>query len=435
MQVAINSKFIIAHEFFVVNKGCNLKLTFCKPSKIFACELVSIVNSVKMDSTRKSDSEINLDSFLKLPLRLCRVAFLNFEPRKSNQPAIERVKNFLKSSFLYFCLFAMFVAFCMMMAYTFLLAPSFDKVSSTIANISSLVLIASKAITTSVNRTKIWEMFQELEKLFDGRTDKNSAYNVKAYLKSYHRFIKIYSGSFIIVSPVMVLPLVLYYINGTMTFKVDYWYPFDPYQPSTFLCASLWTIWIAFTILIFLLGTESLLYVLISVLVMEFDFLKGDFMKLKDLPKNEMSKAVGKLVDRHNKLLDLSDKLQEIYQYSFLTSFVITSMIMCFVAFQLSIAKDFDAYSLYIPFITIIGGQIFLLCLFAQNLIDSSHAIADGVYELGWENIDDVRIKRDLILVIMRGNRAKNLSAMKFSELSLATFNAVRIFRFFSVDI
>ena len=402
---------------------------------IFDLGLVSIDSFVKMDSTRKSESEINLDSFLKLPLRLCRVAFFDFEPRKSNPTAIERVKNFFTSSFLCFCLFAMFVAFCMMMAYIFLLAPSFDKVSSTIANIASLVLITSKAITISMNRTKIWNLFQDLRKLFSGRTENNSAYNAKAYLKSYHRFIKIYSGSFIIVTPVMVLPLIFYYINGTMAFKVDYWYPFDPYQPSTFLLASLWTIWIAFLNLMFLLATESLLYVLISVLVMEFDFLKGDFMKLKDVPKNEMSKAVGKLVDRHNKLLDLSDKLQEIFQYSFLTSFVITSMIMCFVAFQLSIAKDFDAYSLYIPFITIIGGQIFLLCLFTQNLIDSSLAISDGVHELGWENIDDVKIKRDLILVIMRGNRAKKLSAMKFSELSLATFNAVRAFKFFSTDI
>ena len=378
-----------------------------------------------MDSTEPAEPEINFDSFLKFPLFMCRVLLLDFEPSNSSSTIVKKLLYHFRTNFFKICLLSLIVGVAMMIAYLFLIATSFAKLSEVTLNIATIVLVFVKGMSTYANRNKIWILFQDLRRLFSGRTDKNSAYNVKAYLKSYHRFIQIYSGSFIIVSPVMVLPLVLYYINGTMTFKVDYWYPFDPYQPSTFLCASLWIIWIAFLNLMFLLGPESLLYVLISVLVMEFDFLKLDFMKLKNTTKIKMRSECEKLVDRHNKLFELCDKLQDIYKFAFFASFMITSVIMCFIAFQLTIASEYDAYTLYIPFITIIGGQIFLLCLFGQNLIDSSLAISDGAFEMGWEYIEDEKIKQDLTLVIVRANRAKSLSAMKFAELSLPSFTLV----------
>ena len=266
----------------------------------------------------------------------------------------------------------------MIAAHAFLLTSSFTEASSSISNAVSIALVAVKASITFWNRGKIWDMLQELRKLFQCRSINKSDYNVSEYFASYRRI----TNTFLITSVFMFLPVTLpiltYFYNGTMLFTVDYWFPFDPYQPLSFKLANLWIILVALITITSLLGCESLLYALFTVLIIQFDFLKTDFMKLKDLPENEMLNELGQLIDRHNILFNLKEKLQSIYQFAFLLSFVISSLIMCFVAFNLLIAEDVIAsYSFYIPYLTLIGGPILLLCVFGQHLFDSSLAVSD----------------------------------------------------------
>lgn len=99
---------------------------------------------------------------------------------------------------------------------------------------------------------------------------------------------------------------------------------------------------------------------------------------------------------------------------------------MCFVAFQLSPARnDFSTYTFYIPYLSMICGQILLLCVFGQNLKDSSEAVADGVYDSGWEDFADNDFKRQLVIIILRAQRPKRLTAMNFAEISLTSFTSV----------
>lgn len=139
------------------------------------------------------------------------------------------------------------------------------------------------------------------------------------------------------------------------------------------------------------------------------------------------------LVDRHNKLLDLGDKLQEIYQLTFLFSFVISSLIFCFILFKLSTTSPGDrveAYSFFVPYLCMMVGQVFLICFYGQRLIDASLAVADGVYNCGWEEIFDVKFRKQLLLIIIRSQRPKTLTAMGFAEISLPSFTSVGYMQF-----
>ena len=189
--------------------------------------------------------------------------------------------------------------------------------------------------------------------------------------------------------------------------------------------------WVAFVGLVLALATRSIFFAVISVLSMEFDLLKKDFVELKYKPKYEWKRGAEKLVDRQNTLLNVRNNLQKIYEISLLYIFFISSVIMCNVSFQLSISKDIlDAFSFLIPYMSVMGGQVLLICVFGQKLIDSSCSVQDGVYDSGREKIDDKKLKRQLVLVILRTQHSHALTAMGFAEILLESFATVNFLNF-----
>jgi 7tm Odorant receptor len=175
----------------------------------------------------------------------------------------------------------------------------------------------------------------------------------------------------------------------------------------------------------FFFPSDSLLYALITMITMEFDILKDDLMNLKLPPKGDGLEIIRNFSDRHNKLLGLGEKLQNIFALSFFFSCTISSLVLCFVAFQLSRASDVSTYSLYVPYLSLMAGQILLLCFHGQKMINASQSVADGVYNCGWENFDDESFKRQLLLIIIRSQRPKKLTALNFADVTLGSFTSV----------
>lgn len=107
-------------------------------------------------------------------------------------------------------------------------------------------------------------------------------------------------------------------------------------------------------------------------------------------------------------------------------NFLLTSLIMCFVAFLLSNGTlQAGARSFLIPYFLVTASEVFLYCYFGQQLIDSKHAAVDGIYESGWENIEDNELKKRFSLIIQQAANPTHLSAMGFADVSLTTFAAV----------
>ena len=358
-----------------------------------------------------------------------RILLFEFEPRKLkiNPTRMETFRVHLKKNVFRFGLLIMLTSFISMILFTKFNTKNLAEVSSSTSNILMLTLIGMKIFTTYFNQSEIWQLLKELQEVYDHRNNNHSNYKVEDYRSDYRKFERFYTGTFIFVILSVAFPLALYFITGRMMFKINFWFPFDPLQPLSFPFASLCVILAASFCLASALGSDLQLYAMISVLVMEYDFLTADFLKMNA----EMSRDVAELIDRHNKLFDLSDKLQDIYKFSFLFSFVISSMILCLNAFQLSIAKDsVDEYLFYIPCLIFTGSQILLLCIFGQKLADSSIAVCDGMYEFGWEDIDDVALKKIFVLMIKRAQRSKQLTAMHFVDITLISFTSVRNFNF-----
>ncbi|CRK97269.1 CLUMA_CG010665, isoform A [Clunio marinus] len=241
----------------------------------------------------------------------------------------------------------------------------------------------------------------------------------KENLKEYLRFITTYVIVMVGVMAPIGFPMIQFLINGTISFQINHWTPYDSHAPENFLPTSLFLFLFAIYTIIYMMGTDSLLYALMTVVAMEFNILKIDFTQLKFLTDDERNKKINELIATHNKLLELADDLQSIYGFFLLYNFLTSSLMMCFLAFQISTGGDIGFYA---STIAMVGGQVLLLCFYGQKILDSSSDVASGVYECGWEEFKDKSLKKKLLLVMMRAQNSKKLTAMGFVDISLPTF-------------
>lgn len=269
-------------------------------------------------------------------------------------------------------------------------------------------------------------IFGELQAMFHQRKSKNQDFDFKKYLREYQIQIGFFASMVLLITMPVAYPIVPYLLFGTMEMSLKYWYPFDPLTPTNFPIAALWTDWVVGIALVFLLASDSMLYALISVLTMEFDGLTEALINFRFTPVHERAERVKFLTNHHNRLLEIGDKLKDIYSYTFLISFAVSSMIMCFVAFQLTTAGgNLFIYAFYIPYMGMMGGQMLLLCNFGQKLIDASESVADGAYQSLWENSGDNNFNKQFILIMQRAQKPKKLTALGFADISLTTFTTV----------
>lgn len=295
-----------------------------------------------------------------------------------------------------------------------------------VPNVFMVGLVAIKGFAALAKRDKIWKLFLDLKDVFESRSYETDKSEVKKQLDMYHRCIKPYVLMTISQFIAIVFPVIPYMLYGTMTANILYWYPFNPYTKANFPFVLFWIDWMAFNGLGTLVASDTMLFAFVTLIEMELLFLKGDFNNVLSLPPSQRMSRIKSLVDHHNKLLDLVGDLSEIYSPTFLATFFVTSFCLCLVAFQLSNpAADLDTYMFCVPYLSILSVQAFLTCHFGQKLIGATQAIADGIYESGWEEVSDQNFKQQIVLIIQRSQNAKRLTAMGFAEISLPSFTTV----------
>jgi gustatory receptor len=128
-------------------------------------------------------------------------------------------------------------------------------------------------------------------------------------------------------------------------------------------------------------------------------------------------------VDSHNKLIELSDAVQEIFGLYVLLFVAQSSLVISLMCFQLA---STDQLNYLAPFILTTLNQVWLMCHFGQKLHDSSSSVADGIFECDWYQLDDRKMKRIIPFIIQRCQREKVIKARGFAVIKLSTFMGVK---------
>ena len=371
-----------------------------------------------------AEDEISFESFTRFSLLLFKLVGFDFQPMAERADRMAKLTYILRSWIAWVCLLTFVIGIFQLVVMTFIVdSNDFVGAASALQDAISVFSVTLKAFVTFSRKKELFEIFNDMKVVWDHRNAENRKHKVKNYLNNYHRLIK--TGArmnifFLISVLFMIIP---YLFNGTMKLAINFWFPFDAYQLKNFPFAYLWVDWITVIGLLLLMASDSLLCALITVLSMEFDFLKNDFSNLS-LHGGVVSSQIKSLIERHNVLLDLCGKLQKIYSPTFLGSFALSSMIMCICIFQLSTGNA--DYILYATYLCILAGQVFVFCYFGQKLTDSSLGVADGIYENNWPDYNDIKFKKQIVLIIIRAQKPSQLTAMKFAKVSLESFTTVR---------
>lgn len=370
-----------------------------------------------------SEDQIDFDSFTRFPFLLFKLLSFDFKPLNVELSLMRRRVCQAKQIYVQISLFGIFMAFVSILTYTIVNVDDFVNASSALLESLTTVVIGTKSLITFLHRDEIWSILPEFQKIFERRLGKNKEYQVKKYLDQYYFFIKVYAMTNVFISLPVFYRGIPFFLFGEMELSIKYWFPFDVFTLETYPYYLAWSYWIAWIFLGFGLAADTLLYAFMTTIAMEFDILKIDLTNLGSTTKQELDKNIQDLTDHHNKLIELSEKLQNIYSVTLFGSFAVSAVLICIILFQLLLVND--EYAFYIPFLGLIGGQILFLCNFGQKLIDSSESISEGAYNSNWETFTENGSKKGLILIMLRAQKAQRLTAMKYADISLATFSAV----------
>jgi hypothetical protein len=133
------------------------------------------------------------------------------------------------------------------------------------------------------------------------------------------------------------------------------------------------------------------------------------------------------LVQRHCELTEVKNMLEKIFAPGFFLTYYTTGLTLCLYAFRISISSDTTEIICLILAVITQANFIRVQCFFGQVLADAIEGVGIGIYESGWEDIDDNQVKKLLLMVMMKSQRSTGLTNWKFSRVDMTRMTMVSL--------
>ncbi|XP_037942685.1 odorant receptor 85b-like [Teleopsis dalmanni] len=122
----------------------------------------------------------------------------------------------------------------------------------------------------------------------------------------------------------------------------------------------------------------------------------------------------------HEKLLSLSDMLNDVFGVPLLVNFMSSACLMCFLGFQLTTGVSTEILLKLLLFLFSSSAQAYLICYFGQKLLEASAGISNAVYIHNWFEAD-LKYKKMLVQMARRAQRPAVLKATVLINISNVT--------------
>lgn len=426
------SSYFQLFTFFISKQTTYLVVSFVHLTSV--TQVTVLRSEVKMSrimSLIRKEGEISCDSFLTIPLLFYKVLFIEMKPSSEAPSLKSKIMTTIKKANYVFVILnlALSIASSITNAVTKYGDGDIPRAMNCVRDALTPLLILVNLMTTTSRRKKMFEAYNELKVMVDARRNEKSVMEMKIYLKELERYLMIYTVTFVLAWLVYFVPAISFFTSGLMIYLTDFWFPFDSSRNEIFPFVMVWMDYVAIVSSLSLLAVDTMLYALLTVLIMELDDLKSCLADLKSSTRQERAKTIESLISRHQMLSAISEKLQSIYDLDFLFTLVSVSMILCLSILHITKAPTSGTGTAKITFnifyIMVVTSKTWLLCYFGQKLIDSSIGVADGVYDSGWEELDGADREKYLTLIMMASHKPKQLKAKGLAIISLETFASV----------
>ena len=210
-------------------------------------------------------------------------------------------------------------------------------------------------------------------------------------------------------------------IERVLIFKV--YIPFN-YQPIVpFILVLIWEEWISWTGLLLETSNSGLLHGFIIILSSELEMI-GDAFKSFDF-KNDLQN-LKPIIIKYQELIDLAVELESIFSFSNFTTFIISTLLMCFTILEiLSITDQTIRYIIFIIFFIVMLNHVFFLCYYCQKLESASLSVAEKLSETNWYETNNRKLRIAVEFTLVRSQKSIKLTAANFTVMNLQTFKNV----------
>jgi len=369
------------------------------------------------------EKNFNVHQFLKISLFLLRI-FLK-KITFNDKSATSVVKNILHALFLAGGLISMSSHVYLFGEYTFIHIADMKLATTGMVLVLTEIKVLSMGLFILFRKSLVTKLIKSLDKEYSVSEIKENG--ILKQIKDYKNLSWGYTLFWYI-------PMVLIFVR-TITYSVlqhKWIFPYelefsDLVNNSGIFGHSVVYIWIC-SVSLFgtgcMIGFDLLFVGLISIISIEFDILTRKILKFGSIQLAQ-EKYLKKLICDHNKNLEMVQVLEEIFSAQLLINFLFSSFISCFLAFNFSIANNFPDLFFNSTFCVSILYQYYIQCVFSQKLIDAGEKVYDGFRECKWENINNLKIKKALVLITQNAQRPVVVTNLRFSKVSMHQFGSV----------
>ncbi|KAG5683303.1 hypothetical protein PVAND_012590 [Polypedilum vanderplanki] len=251
------------------------------------------------------------------------------------------------------------------------------------------------------------------------------AHKVDKFLMNFQKFVT-FHRFFHLQMPILfvITLLVMETINaGHRVYPFAIKFPFDALGNYVYPFLLFWVLFSHALYMITFTFVENLTFGLTTIIATELKILAENYRRIKDQPENIIN-----CIKRQNELYDIVEKVQRIFGISFFTNFLLSSITICLAAFTCSISPDITV--LIFNGVMSLGFQmiqIFIQCFFGQVLYDASSSLIDSIYDCGWENMKDEKLKKLIMIIIIRSQKPAVFSLLGIWKITLEQFQSVSL--------
>ncbi|KYQ60523.1 Putative odorant receptor 13a [Trachymyrmex zeteki] len=171
---------------------------------------------------------------------------------------------------------------------------------------------------------------------------------------------------------------------------------------------------------------NALLVTLVLHVSGQIDIMLQGFMEISSKHTSKSSLAAIKdLVNRHQRIIDLSDDIEDLFSNIALLQFIWNTLVICCIGFVIVISIGTEEGSTMITksliFYVAITLEAFVFCYAGEYLSAKSKSISDAAYECLWYDLTPSEC-RILMFLMLRSQKRLTITAGKITDLSLEGF-------------
>lgn len=207
-------------------------------------------------------------------------------------------------------------------------------------------------------------------------------------------------------------------------------FPFSVTNPFTFVILDLWLLLSMYVIMLCNVLIQRVTYGAIVLLVVEMEKLRDEILSIKLMMGNPagseytmnfscvLKQKVKLVVQRHAGLLAIRNEFDEIFSLILMVTFLCSLIMVCF-SELMSFYSHFPMQKFVFLMMAVAQSILIVVqCTYGQQLKDANDRIVQAIYECKWEEIEDQRIKRDLLIMLTKAQNFKGFTCWKLFENS-----------------